>query len=49
MPEFLAQVRFDQLEIEIRTQIEVVLAAGLKPTHLDWHCLRIGGREDILM
>ncbi len=47
MPEFLAQVRLDQLELEFRTQIEVVLAAGLKPTHLDWHCLRIGGRGDI--
>ena len=48
MPEFLAQVRLDQLEMEFRAQIEVVLAAGLKPTHLDWHALRIGGREDIL-
>jgi predicted glycoside hydrolase/deacetylase ChbG (UPF0249 family) len=48
MPEFLAQVRLDQLEMEFRAQIEAVLAAGLKPTHLDWHCLRIGGRVDIL-
>jgi len=47
MPEFLAQVRLDQLEMEFRAQIEVVLAAGLQPTHLDWHALRIGGREDI--
>jgi len=47
MPEFLAQVRLDQLEMEFRTQIEVVLATGLKPTHLDWHSLRIGGRADI--
>src|SRR3972149_3028273 len=47
MPEFLAQVRLDQLEMEFRTQIEVVLAAGLEPTHLDWHSLRIGGRADI--
>ncbi|MCX6036671.1 MAG: ChbG/HpnK family deacetylase [Chloroflexi bacterium] len=37
----------DQLEMEFRAQIEVVLAAGLKPTHLDWHSLRIGGRADI--
>lgn len=36
MPEFLAQVRLDQLEMEFRAQIEVVLTAGLKPTHLDW-------------
>jgi hypothetical protein len=47
MPEFLAQVRLEQLEMEFRGQIEAVLAAGLKPTHLDWHSLRIGGREDI--
>jgi chitin disaccharide deacetylase len=47
MPEFLAQVRLGQLEMEFRAQIEAVLAAGLKPTHLDWHALRIGGREDI--
>jgi predicted glycoside hydrolase/deacetylase ChbG (UPF0249 family) len=47
MPEFLAQVRLDQLEMEFRAQIEAVLAAGLTPTHLDWHSLRIGGRADI--
>ena len=47
MPEFLAQVGLDQLEMEFRAQIEAVLAAGLKPTHLDWHALRIGGRADI--
>jgi predicted glycoside hydrolase/deacetylase ChbG (UPF0249 family) len=47
MQEFLAQVKLDQLEMEFRAQIEVVLAAGLKPTHLDWHALRIGGRADI--
>jgi chitin disaccharide deacetylase len=48
MPEFLTQVRLDQLDMEFRRQIEVVLAAGLKPTHLDWHALRISGRTDIL-
>jgi len=48
MPEFLSQVRLDQLEAEFRAQIESVLAAGLKPTHLDWHSLRIGARADIL-
>jgi len=47
MPKFLAQARLDQLEIEFRAQIAVVLAARLKPTHLDWHSLRIGGRPDI--
>jgi predicted glycoside hydrolase/deacetylase ChbG (UPF0249 family) len=47
MPEFMAQVVLDQLEVEFRAQIEVVLAAGLRPTHLDWHSLRIGDRPDI--
>ena len=47
MPEYLAQARLDQLEVEFRAQIEAVLAARLKPTHLDWHSLRIGGRADI--
>jgi hypothetical protein len=47
MPRFLAQVSLDQLEAEFRAQIEVVLAAGLRPTHLDWHCLRLGHRPDI--
>ena len=37
----------DELELEFRAQIEIVLSAGLKPTHLDWHALRIGGRENI--
>jgi hypothetical protein len=47
MPEFLARVRLDELETEFRAQIEAVLAAGLKPTHLDWHALRLGERSDI--
>jgi predicted glycoside hydrolase/deacetylase ChbG (UPF0249 family) len=47
MPEFLAQVNMKELELEFRAQIETVLSAGLTPTHLDWHSLRIGGREDI--
>ena len=47
MPEFFAQVQLDQLDLEFRAQIEVVLAAGLRPTHLDWHSLRIAGRVDI--
>jgi len=47
MGEFMARVRLDQLEIEFRTQIEVVLAAGLRPSHLDWHSLRISKRDDI--
>ena len=44
---FLAEARPDELETEFRAQIEAALAAGLKPTHLDWHCLRNGGRADI--
>ena len=47
MQEYLAQVSLDELELEFRAQIEVVLAAGLKPSHLDWHSLRISGRPDI--
>jgi len=48
MAEFFARARLDELEWEFRSQIEVVLAAGLRPTHLDWHSLRIiGGRPDI--
>jgi chitin disaccharide deacetylase len=47
MPVFLASVDLDELEMEFRTQIEAVLAAGLQPSHLDWHSLRISDREDI--
>ena len=47
MSEFLAQVNLDELEVEFRAQIETVLAAGLQPTHLDWHSLRIAKRPDI--
>jgi predicted glycoside hydrolase/deacetylase ChbG (UPF0249 family) len=47
MPGFLAQVKLDELELEFRAQIETVLSAKLKPTHLDWHSLRIGGKQDI--
>ena len=43
----LADARLDELEIEFRAQIEAVLAVNLQPTHLDWHCLRDGGRPDI--
>src|SRR5215831_3562372 len=47
LPQWLAQVRLSELETEFRAQIEAVLAAGLSPTHLDWHCLYNGGRADI--
>src|SRR5690606_21461865 len=39
--------RLAEVEIEFRAQIESVLAAGLHPSHLDWHCLRDGARPDI--
>jgi predicted glycoside hydrolase/deacetylase ChbG (UPF0249 family) len=45
--EFLPRLKPRELEIEFRAQIEAVLAANLRPTHLDWHCLRDGGRPDI--
>ena len=45
--ELLARARLDELEVEFRAQIEAVLSAGLRPTHLDWHCLRDGGRPDV--
>ena len=47
MDDFVERARLDELEVEFRAQIETVLAANLKPTHLDWHCLRNGGRDDI--
>jgi predicted glycoside hydrolase/deacetylase ChbG (UPF0249 family) len=47
IPEFLAQVKLSELEVEFRAQIKAVLATSLKPTHLDWHCLFNGGRADI--
>jgi hypothetical protein len=45
--EMLAQARLEQVEAEFRAQIDAVLGAGLRPTHLDWHCLADGGRRDI--
>jgi hypothetical protein len=39
--------RLDEVELEFRAQIDAVLGAELTPTHLDWHCLADGGREDI--
>lgn len=47
MTEFLAKASLAELEQEFRAQIEAVLAAGLNPTHLDWHSLRINNRLDI--
>ena len=47
VPELLARARLDEVELEFRAQIEAVAAAELTPTHLDWHCLADGGRDDI--
>ncbi|WP_370026087.1 polysaccharide deacetylase family protein [Planotetraspora sp. GP83] len=46
--ELLARARLDEVELEFRAQIDAVALAGLTPTHLDWHCLADGGRDDIL-
>ncbi|MFN8446645.1 MAG: ChbG/HpnK family deacetylase [Caldilineaceae bacterium] len=43
-----AKAKLAELEQEFRAQIETVLAANLRPTHLDWHSLRFGERLDIL-
>jgi predicted glycoside hydrolase/deacetylase ChbG (UPF0249 family) len=48
IPELLARARLDEVELEFRAQIGAVAGAGLTPTHLDWHCLADGGRDDIL-
>jgi predicted glycoside hydrolase/deacetylase ChbG (UPF0249 family) len=47
MDEFAAHANLDEVELEFRAQIDTVLNAGLKPAHLDWHCLHSGGRADI--
>jgi predicted glycoside hydrolase/deacetylase ChbG (UPF0249 family) len=47
IPDLLERARLDEVEIEFRAQIDTVLAAGLSPTHLDWHCIADGGRDDI--
>ena len=45
--ELMARARLNEVEAEFRAQIETVRATGLRPTHLDWHCLYDGGRPDI--
>ena len=44
----MARAKIDEVEREFRAQIDRVLDFGLHPTHLDWHCLLEGGRDDIL-
>lgn len=46
--QLLAQARLDEVERELRAQIDAVVDRGLAPTHLDWHCLADGGRQDVL-
>jgi predicted glycoside hydrolase/deacetylase ChbG (UPF0249 family) len=48
MSAFLVRANLAELEVEFRAQIDAVLAANLKPTHLDWHSLRFGSRTDIV-
>ncbi|WP_053204520.1 ChbG/HpnK family deacetylase [Jiangella muralis] len=43
----LARARIEDVERELRAQLDTVLRAGLAPTHLDWHCLADGGRADV--
>jgi hypothetical protein len=45
--EMLARATLPDLETEFRAQIAAALAAGVRPTHFDWHCLYDGGRDDI--
>lgn len=45
--ELLGRARIEEVEVEFRAQIDVVLEQGLRPTHLDFHCLADGGRADI--
>ncbi len=47
IPALLARAEVAEVEVEFRAQIGAVLAAQLRPTHLDWHCLADGGRADI--
>jgi len=45
--EMLQKAKLAELEQEFRTQIEWVLASGLKPTHVDSHCHVHTRREDV--
>ncbi len=44
----LSRARLEDVERELRAQIDVVARSGLAPTHLDWHALADGGRPDVL-
>jgi predicted glycoside hydrolase/deacetylase ChbG (UPF0249 family) len=44
----LARARNVEVEREFRAQLDAVLRAGVAVTHLDFHCIADGGRDDIL-
>ena len=46
--QLLAQARLEDVERELRAQVDAVAGSGLTPTHLDWHALADGGRPDVL-
>lgn len=48
IPSLYERAAVDEVEIEFRAQIGRILGFGLRPTHLDWHCVLDGGRPDIL-
>jgi predicted glycoside hydrolase/deacetylase ChbG (UPF0249 family) len=47
MAHLFSQINLHHLAAEFRAQIESVFDAGLKPTHLDWHALRLQNQPDI--
>lgn len=40
-------ISLSELETEFRTQIRALIPAGRRPTHLDWHALRIHKRPEV--
>lgn len=46
--QLVARARIEEVGREFRAQLNVVLAAGLHPTHLDFHSIADGGRDDVL-
>lgn len=48
VPQLLAQAWLEDVERELRAQIDAVARSGLAPTHSDWHVLADGGRPDVL-
>jgi len=47
MAQLFSQINLQHLEAEFKAQIEAVIDAGLKPTHLDWHALRLQNQPGI--